>query len=241
VEKLPPIFIKGHLNLRVGNLDLEYIHQNLSVFGVTGLPWEPLSPEVHFGKMVSVQLRIPGDDPLVIQCKAVITRESTLYAEQMGLRFVLDAQQKAQFQRVVSNRGVYPTDYLRKYPRIPVDLQIQSFPTRVVVSLPDGESVVCDVSNLIPFGILVHTENQAALMIHPGSLVRVTVEPRGWFPKSVTCEGMVCRVMDDRGRESQNIVRHLGIKFTQMDTDNKELFLMLLRDILNRIQGAKAQ
>ncbi len=237
---LAPVFVKGHLSFGLDGHSLEYIHQSISVFGVTGLPWKPLNPREHFGRTVSVSVRIPLHQPLSFKTSASILREQTLYSEGMGLRFLLDAELQGHLSAYIALHGFYPTEYVRKYPRIPSQVAIQTYPQRVLV-VPAGEGtdaqpMVFDVVNLSPNGVLLLTENQGSLSLLPGHRVHMTLEPRGWFPVPVRVQGLVCRVTDELNVSSNNLTRYLGVKFVRVDEPNKAAFLDLLKDILERMK-----
>ena len=241
-----PVFLKGHLTFKVDNRDLEFIHQNISVFGVAGMPWGSLNPRDHFGKEVMASVRITFSEALSILTHARIMRETTAVGEHMGLKFHLEKEAHAKLSALIAKHGFYPTEYLRKYPRIPANSVIQTFPLRVV-AFPDLESaepdstfkdpLVFDVGNLSPNGILLHTENQSALIIQPGDKIRILLEPRGWFPMSIRMQGLVCRVSDELSVESGNLIRYLGVKFVKVDDINRTAFLDLLKDILTKIKA----
>lgn len=243
---LGPVFVKGHLSFGIDGHALEYIHQNISIFGVTGLPWKPLNPKEHFGRSVSVTVRVPLHAPLSFRTPAFILREQTLYSEGMGLRFVLDAELKGQLSAYIAKYGFYPTAYVRKYPRIPSQVAIQTYPQRVLV-VPDAETssaldgvasqpMIFDIVNLSPNGVLLMTENQIALSVLPGHRIHMALEPRGWFPVPVRIQGLVCRVTDELNSTSNNLTRYLGVKFVRVDEPNKAAFLDLLKDILERMK-----
>jgi hypothetical protein len=238
-----PVFIKGHLTFNIEKRDLEFIHQNISVFGVAGLPWGPLNPRDHFGKDVTVSVRITSPEPLSILTRARIMRESTTVGEHMGLKFNLEKEAHAKLSALIGRHGHYPTEYLRKYPRIPANAVIQTFPLRAVAfadpecATPIPDPLVFDVGNLSPNGILLYTENQSALVLQPGDKIRILLEPRGWFPMSIRVQGLVCRVTDETNFASGNLTRYLGIKFTKVDDVNRTAFLDLLKDILTKIKS----
>ena len=110
-----PVFVKGHLSFSFEKQDLEFIHQNISVFGVTGLPWGPLNSREHFGKEVMVSLRITAPESLAILTRAEIMREHTSVGEHMGIKFRFEAESKAKLHALIQRHGFYPTEYLRKY------------------------------------------------------------------------------------------------------------------------------
>lgn len=237
---IEPVFVKGHLSFCLDKQDFEFIHQNISVFGVTGLPWGPLNSRDHFSKEVMVSIRIASPAPLSILTRSEIMREHTTVGEHMGLKFFLEAESKAKLSALIQKHGFYPTEYLRKYPRIPANPSIQTFPLRALV-YPEGGTannapMVFDVGNLSPNGILIHTENQSALNMRPGDRLNLMLEPRGWFPMSIKVQGLVCRISDELNPQSGNLIRYLGIKFTKVDDVNRTAFLDLLKDILEKIK-----
>lgn len=245
----PAVFIRGHLTFTLDGHTLEFIHQAVSAFGVTGLPWPPLDPLRHFGKAVTVSVRIPSQpQPFAFSCPAHILREKTHYSEYMGLRFDLPADIKKQLDALIQKSGFYPTEYVRKYPRIPSDDHIQTFPLRAMgIPNPDDlakhrkastalDPILFDVGNLSPNGVLISTENQSAIDLLPGDRIDLMLEPRGWFPSKVEMEGVICRINDEMVAKSGNLRRYFGIKFTRVDSANRQIFLDLLRDILERIK-----
>jgi hypothetical protein len=236
------VFVKGHLSFTLDGHTLEFVHQNISLFGVTGLPWDPLDSRVHFGKEVQVQLRIPGEPALQLKAPAFLLRELTLYAEHLGLRFALDPEQKSRLAAEIEKRGFVPTEYVRKYPRIPANWRVATFPLRVQVDPAPRDlgqelfPITLDVANLSPNGVLLTTENQMALSLAPNQRLNLVLEPRGWFPTSVKVEGLICRITDDLNPANGNLVRYVGIKFARVDDANKAAFLEMLKDILSQIK-----
>lgn len=235
-----PIFTKGHLSFAIDGDTLEFPHENIAVSGATGLPWGKQNPADCFGKEIMASIRILSGEPFGLKAAARITREITLHAQHMGVTFYLDDEQRERLARHIKQHGYFPTEYIRKYPRIPSLPMIQSFPTRALISLKDegveGFPMSCDVENLSPNGVLICTENQAILNFVPGAKVDIVLEPRGWFPLPIKAQGMVCRTTDELSRLNGNLVRHLGIKFSRVDDVNRTAFVDLLRDILERFK-----
>ncbi len=237
-----PIYIKGHLSFTLENQNIEYIHQNLSVYGVSGLPWNQLDPNQHFGQRVQVSVKIPGAEPMAFQTPARITREFSLSQRKMGLAFELTQDQRDQLIALIRKSGFLPTDHIRKYPRIPSTELIRTFPLRSIViptrRAATGETVtlaqpmVFDVENLSPNGVLLKTENTAASELMPGDHVSITLEPRGWFPTPIIAEGTLCRILDEVHSRTGNTVRRIGIKIIQINELNRQAFMDLMKDIL---------
>lgn len=242
---MPPVFVKGHLTFSIEGHNLEFTNQNISVFGCMGLKWEPLNSREHFGKTVQVTITCPNADPLMIKTEAHIIREFTTQSEYMGLRFHLSDENREKLKAQVTKYGTYPTEYIRKHPRIPSSSLIQTFPLRVI-GTPDSwrqlyanETIiplVFDVGNLSPNGILMSTENQMSKSVVVGEYIDMVLEPRGWFPTPVKVRGVICRITDDLNPQNGNFTRSLGIKFVKVDEVNRTAFLDLLKDILERFK-----
>lgn len=249
-----PIFVKGNLRFSLDPdssgpdvsgpkpLELSFQNQNVSTWGSTGLPWGKLNPELHFGRAVRVEVDIlspPAPEPLRLGTTALITRETTRLGQHMGLRFDLRPEDSRKLAEIIRAKGFFPTEYLRKYPRIPSLPMIQTFPLRALI-LPNGAGevpITVDVENLSPNGVLLSSENQQTLTIQPGALLNLVLEPRGWFPMPISAQGLVCRVSDELSRRTGNLIRSIGIKFTRIDETNRAAFVDLLKDILERFKN----
>jgi c-di-GMP-binding flagellar brake protein YcgR len=138
-----------------------------------------------------------------------------------------------------------PTEYMRKYPRLPADPDVPTFPLLAMISPPASEgdemekqnSLLFQVSNLSPNGILVVTENQLSMGYHPGERIQMVLDPRGWFPISIRITALICRISDEIHPKNGNMVRSMGIKFLKVDDEHRDAFLDLLRDILEKIKA----
>lgn len=237
---LKSVFVKGNLVLRIDQLELNYLQKNISVFGVTGLPWTPLNPGEHFGRTAYVDIKIETPEKIQMRTPAQILMESTIHAKNLALKFYLSSDQKDKLETFVEKHGYYPTEYIRKYPRIPSNHMIQTYPLRALVSFEKRKEVIIfDVENLSPNGILISTENQIAMNIRPGDRIDMKLDPRGWFPFQIHLQGLVCRIVDDIQLESGNVNRRLGIKFMQIQEVDRKAFITLLRDILEQIKNTQ--
>jgi hypothetical protein len=234
---LGPVFIKGQMALRFEGQTLEFLRKNISVFGVTGLPWGPLNAQQHFGKPAEVSVKVASDDGFTFISPALIMREYTLYSEHMGVRLLLGTRERDELSQRISRHGFFPTDYIRKYPRIPSDPRIQTFPLHVIGTLEESsQPIVFDVKDLSPNGLLISTENQAALKLTAGERLNIAIDPRGWFPAQIRCQAMVCRITDDLDAKTRNLTRYVGLRFSKIDDFNKSAFLDLMKDILARLK-----
>lgn len=243
VRMLPSIFIKARLVLLVDNQSIDYGIQDISVFGASGLSWGNLEPKKYFSRRVSCIIQVAAAQELIFRPDAYLLREQTIQSQTMGLKFDWSPEDREILEHYIIKHGFYPTLYARKYPRIPAQIGIQTFPTRVLLTLIDlagrptiDQPLIFDVANLSPSGILISSENRSTLDIKPSQRVKITLEPRGWFPTHVQLQGTVARVSDDINFESDNLIRYLGIRFSNLDAANRVAFLELLRDILEKIR-----
>jgi hypothetical protein len=238
VEK--PIFIKGHLEFSVDGHRIAFQDKAISLNGVTGLPWSPLSPKKHFGTSTIAQVTLPQANGAKFQVAATLTREQTLAHQYMGLRFGLDPASHRALSVVIEKHGFYPNDYIRKYPRIPSALSIQTYPLRVLAG-PTHDSemspIVFDVRNISLGGLLLSTENPFALSILPGTLMELYLEPRGDFSIQVHMQATVRRIFDEKDVASKNLTRLMGLQFTRVDEENRNSYLELMKDILLKLKA----
>lgn len=231
-----PIFVKGNLKFSMDQEQLEFTHQNISIHGLTGLPWGALNPNDHLGKEAKGQVEIPSTPPITFEVELSILSEETLHSQSMGLRFHLNDAMKKTLSEYIEKYGFFPTEYIRKYPRMPSLRMIQTFPVLAITSFLNGgnrkETCTFEVNNLSPNGVLLTTENPFARSISPGARLEICLEPRGWFPIPVKMEGVVCRITDEVLPQSGNILRYFGVKFSKFDEVNRLTFIDLLKDIL---------
>lgn len=239
------VFIRGDLDFMLAGKAWRYPKRNLSVFGVTGLSWGPGAPaptddgpdgqDGTFGKVIQATITIPldpGKPALVIACPARIMREVTLHGRHFGVRFDLEDGDRVILNALIETRGFQPTDHIRKYPRIPSDATIRTFPLLATLSFGGENPMICQVGNLSPNGILLSSENQAAIELKPGRQVDLVLDPRGWFPVPIKIHGTICRIVDELNPVSGNLIRYLGVKFTRVDQVNRVAFLDLIKHIV---------
>ena len=240
------MFIKADLTLTIASQVLELPRKNIAISGVYGLSWGFLSEKEHFGQLVPLKMRLLVPLAPVIHAQSRILSEKTLYSDKMGLGFVLEERQKKMLSGYIEKYGFLTKEYTRKYPRIPLDTNIQTFPVHVLVT-PISISKVnqvfftaplsFDIANLSPTGVLLKTESHLALSIPPGKHLSLIFEPRGDFPAQIFIKGQVCRVLNDINPENGNLVRYFGVQFIQIDEMNKVIFLELLKDILGKMKS----
>ncbi len=236
-----PLFTKGHLRITLEKEVLEFLYQMVSVYGVSSLPSNSIT-QPYFGKTVFVNVEIPAALPLHFKTRAKVLREKTINTENMSLKFELNEEQRTLLSKHIEKHGFYPTEYVRKYPRIPAAMEIQTFPLKALFApLPPmreltQSQLVSDVINLSPNGALLATDSELAQQLNPGQRIKLELEARGWFPISVHVEGLICRVRDELNSQSGNVTRHFGVKFIKVDRVNKTAFLDLLKDILDHVK-----
>src|SRR4051812_39615298 len=125
---LSPVFVKGTIRFVLEKRRFEVLPQNISPYGVTGLPWGELSATEHFGHKVEVEVELAVGDGLSFKCRGHVTREYTATSEAMGVKFELDPALTEKVGEYVRKYGYSPSEFLRKYPRIPSSSMIQPFP-----------------------------------------------------------------------------------------------------------------
>jgi hypothetical protein len=163
----------------------------------------------------------------------------------MTVRFRLHNKQTSHLETLIKNFGTPPQKHSRQFPRIPSSKLIQTFPLRALAEIETTGlnrkdlrySMICDVENISPTGILVSTENQNALTLQPGNTLFLTLDPRGWFPFQIAVKVQVCRIIDDFNLDNGNVFRHLGLKFIHFEEADRKAFMRLLKDILNQLKS----
>lgn len=243
------IFVDANVRFEILGETFEFDQQPVSAYGVSGMDWGKLTSTSgfgqRFGKKIRIQVRVPAKpENLDFDCEAIVTREITQQEELFGLHFLLDPKTQDQLKKLINENGYLPKSYTRKYPRIPSNQLIQTFPLRLMLTaripassgLPVDQTFIFDIANLSPTGALLSTENPNTISIVPGAKVRLVMEPRGWFAKPIQTSALVCRATDEISPESGNFVRFLGVSFQDMDAANREIFLELLKDILARLK-----
>lgn len=242
-----PVLIKGHISLEREQTRLEFVHRELSPFGVLGLPWPPLNPTHDFGKRVQVHVRALGPDrTLAFRTDAIIIREKTARASHMGLQFILSEQNRKNLSDFILKNGFYPKSYTRKYPRIPSQEQLRNFPLHAsgmplkkkgyVTEETERHPLLFDVKNISPGGILLSTENPNAAAIRPSTDLKLVLDPRGQFTSSIEIKSTVCRVQENFNLTNKNRVRLFGVKLTQISPKDKIAFHQLLKEIIGQIK-----
>ncbi len=133
--------------------------------------------------MTDVTLNIP--DPVQFTCESIIVREQSLSAEHMGIKFILTEKQQAELDALIGKYGYYPTEYIRKYPRIPTSPRIQTYPLQVIAQgiFKDLETppIVMNIQNLSLGGLLGSSENPFTFRSYLGKSSISTFSPEETF------------------------------------------------------------
>lgn len=230
------IFIRANFTFKVAGREYNFLNHGVSVFGISGLNWPHSDPAMHVGQPTRVTIDVLARERFRFSTEALLTAEATTDAVYMGARFVISDADRKRLAAVIATEGFVPTNYIRKYPRIPAWPNIAQMPLRTVVQNELDELIVFDVANLSPNGLLLHSENPKAAAYIPGSRIRAQVDPRGDF-KAFSIDGQVCRVMTDKSSQSGNIDRYLGIRIMRIPEHEKQNFLDILNAVLNKIKG----
>lgn len=232
-------FLRVFLSFQYQGKLLEFPNQPVSVFGASGLNASILkaagvTPDQMAGITVSVRL----ETTQVYQGTAVILHERSERGESAGLRFDFTDEDRKKILKEISEKGFSPSDTVRKYPRLPVKVDISTFPLLVQV-IPQDFLIADEIFpismalvNLSPNGALLSSENALSKKLNPGQRFRLTLEPRGWFTSKIEVTALLCRVTDDWRKETQSTLRYFGMKFVKIDDRNRELFLTLWRELL---------
>jgi hypothetical protein len=245
----PPIYIKANYSFKLLEnpqlaahlqnnpyLEFRYLNQPISAFGVSGLRWAQFDPLDRVGEKTDVTIDVLAATRYKFTTPATLTAEITGETTYLGLKFYSSDFDRSRLMASIKTEGFYPTNYIRKYPRIPASGQIHSMPLRAILRATTPDLIVFDIANMSPNGILLLTENPLASTLLPGTRVFAQVEPRGNIHLPFEFEGLVCRVMMDKDPKSPNIARYLGIRFLRMVEGQKEIFEMVLRTVLENIQ-----
>jgi hypothetical protein len=233
----PPIFIKSNFVFKIREREFSFLNHGVSVFGITGLKWTHFDPIDRVGEKVQITIDVLAKQRFSLTTAARLTSEQTTDATYLGMRFDLSEFDKMKLTGAIAREGFCPTEYIRKYPRIPAVASVAAMPLRVIAQEDSlGELMVFDVANVSPNGILLHSENPKAILFQPGSRIRAQVEPRADLFHAFDFEGVVCRLVMDKHPALSNITRYLGIRFLNIPKDQKAHFLDLLKVIVKSFQ-----
>lgn len=229
------MFVKGNISFHIDSHFINFESQKISSFGVTGLPWQPLDPETHYGKSVFVNVEIRTPVPLNFVVAAQIIREYTPAKNTMGLMFHFEEQQLAAFTEFAKKHGEPPITYTRKFPRIPSNYLIQVYPLQVSTPV-GGHATHFDCEDISPDGLMIFTENKAAFSLKVQQKIELKIDPGHFFPHQLNLEASVRRISDDFNPASGAPVRHMGLQFVTPPENEKKKLNELLKDILLQLK-----
>lgn len=237
-DNLPPIFVKANLKFSMLGRDYSFPNEGVSVFGATGLRTPAFNPVDLVGTAVPTIVEILATKTFAFHTTASMTAEITVDNTYLGLKFSLPDDVKRRVSELVRTEGYYPTNYVRKYPRIPARDVIPSMPLRAIAQNATDDLIAFDIANMSPGGILLHTENPKASLLVPSMRFEGQVEPRGSSEASFQFDGLVCRMMIEMNPTTRNTRRYLGVRFTRIPDEQRPQFLEILKMVLINIQQA---
>lgn len=235
------MFLRADLTFSVGDHTLHFEEKNVSSFGVFGLPWPPLTPSKHFGNRVELQLRILALKNMRLQTMATLVREVTSSGEFMGVRLDMDSDTQIELRALIEQYGYCPAEFVRKFPRIPSNDWIQSFPMELT-AIPHGTAgelpgvMILDIRNVSPGGVMASSENPFGLRVQPKDVFEIAFEPRGPFRERIVAQAQVLRILEEPMHATGNVRRHFGFKFVSMSEQDRAHYLERIKQILNRVR-----
>lgn len=239
-------FVRGNITVRIDGMTAEYPKTLISASGVYGLRWPPLVPAKHYGKVAKVKVDMSIDGkPFTFEVPASITRELTMRSERMGLKFLYPNE--AANEKVLDfilQHGHTPTEYNRKYPRIPSKLFMDSFNLKASALAEatglnhDPKRIAYRIGNLSPDGLLLQTNSENARHIRPGDILdlAITQDSRTAPDIDIRAKVKVFRFSQEVQSPSNEEVWQLGSQFSKIDEKNKAAYFRLLEHVLRKIQ-----
>ncbi len=234
------MFVLGTVLFQLEKFSLSFDDQLISVYGVTGLPWPPLSPSQHYGKSVFVQVKITEPAPLMFLVAAQLNREFTVQSQVLNLRFHFEDEMEKVFTEFTKKYGKAPEQYARKFPRIPAMNLIQTCPIDALMDLEGSkgqtERVTFGVENISPGGVSIMSEHPLALSLQIQQEISCVLDPRGLFPTQVRLRGVIRRITDDYNLAFDTTTRRLGVQFAGMKPEEQKIYATFLKEILLQIK-----
>ncbi|MBS1983479.1 MAG: PilZ domain-containing protein [Bdellovibrionales bacterium] len=248
--KLGTKFLRGDVSVTDGPLTAEYPKSLVSLGGVFGLRWPPLIPAKHFGKIVKVKVNFRVDsNPYQFEVSAGVVRELSLRSERLALKFIFGESEgdlRKRVAAVINRYGNVPAEHQRKYPRIPSqqfteDFKLSATATTIPTAInPDPKRVSYQIGNLSPDGVLLMTAQDAAKNIRPGDVIDLSLTGSTRLNPNINLRlrGRIFRVTDEIDSRTQEERWSFGVGLTKIDETHKHAYFALLKEILEKIQGA---
>ena len=241
LQPVPNVFLRADITFSVGDHTIHFDDRNVSSYGIFGLPWPPLTPSKHFGNRVELQLRFLSIKQLRIHTMATIVREITSTGEFMGLRLEMDTDSQQELKRLIQEHGYCPPEFIRKFPRIPSNDWIQSFPMQITATPVSGSKAlpsvfILEVRNVSLGGVMATSENPFGLQIQPKDVFDIVFEPRGPFKERIGARSRILRILEEPDLKTGNVRRHFGFRFQEMAEGDRSLYLDRIKQILNKVR-----
>lgn len=245
---LGPKVIRGTMTVEIDGQTLEYPRVHVTTSGVSGLKWPPLVPAKHFGKPVVCKVDISTpNQPCRFEVAGTITREMTARTERMGVKFHFRKPEiRNTINSFIEKSGVLPTDYTRKFPRIPSRQFTEEFKLAASVLAtatainPSPKRVSFQLGNLSPEGLLLSTRSDEARAIRPGDLVDIRIVNEGGILQfsDLRLRARISRITHELDPAAREEIWSLGVQFYRLEEHAKESYFKILETILKSLRAA---
>jgi hypothetical protein len=239
---MKPSLIKANITVSFLDRKLEFEHKAISRDGIHGLRWNPIYSVYDLKTPVVVQIQTLVEPSLSMKIHAFMVREKSADSSSMGLSFNLNEEDYNRLSFHIQKHGYTPPSSTRGSPRLPSVEFAKTFPAYAAVDSDDDAlggyfPVVLRVMDLSMKGLLLEAKDIITQKISPGTPLKITLEPRGWFPSPVQSKGVIRRVMDTISLDTHQPVRYLGIELSKMNEANKLLYKKLLQSIVDDMKS----
>lgn len=210
-----------------------------SLDGISSMGLMPEDATFETGESVVVRMKLHAEEQMEFKLRGRITREFTKKTTVVGVNFLLETFEKNDLAAAIAKYGHYTDCYVRKYPRVPSQPWISTFPLNSLI-VPDYACsqlsqiypIDAQILNLNSSGALLGTENPLIAAIKPGDSIVVVLQPRGEFTVQIEIEAAVRRIRHEINTSSKTLRFLLGIQFRKVDQENlariKDLFRLLM-------------
>ena len=230
----PSTFIKANFTINIDGKDYSFLNLPVSSYGISGIRWNLFNPLDFVGKQVKVTLDVLSRNRFRLTCDGFLSAEVGLDSLFLGVKFSLSNEDKTKLNAAIDSEGFCPTNYIRKFPRIPASENIKAMPLRAIIQR-ENDLVVFDIANLSPSGFLLSSENPKVSEFLPNTRFYAQIEPRGDSVEPFGFEGIVLRILVEKNLKTGNLIRLLGVKILSLSEIEKNRFLEILKLILKEI------
>ena len=238
-KPIAPVFIKANFSISINGSNYGFTNQSISTFGISSLRWSYFDPSEMVGAEISVDVDVLTEPRYHFTTHGYVMTEETGTANYLGVQFKLDPKTHEELTHLIQREGFYPTQHIRKFPRIPAIPEISNMPLRAIGTHENNEVFTFDIANISPTGMLVRTENPRAGLFLPRQRVKLQIEPRGDNLTPCRVEGLICRAFFMKNQKTGNIIRSFGIRFVKIAEADRQNFLEILRMVLNNLQSLR--